>query len=500
MKNKHEDKAEAVEALPIYCIENSLDGIYMCKQGILKTCNNRFAEIFGYKKTEDIFGIEVKKLVYSSSPEQVGLEEEGHHNFTAQRLDGSTFDAEILCSSHVYLGKPVIQGVIRDNSALRQLEKQLRQAQKMEVIGTLASGIAHDFNNILSIIMGYIELSLDSRIDVETLRQNLKQMLNASHRAKDLVQQILTFSRRGEKERGPVKVAPLIKEVIKLIRATLPSTIEIRQDINESDYIVLAEPTQLHQVLMNLCTNAAQAMHENGGILEIILSDLNRDIESISEEPAAPSPYLRLTVRDTGQGITSEIKEQIFEPFFTTKKNGEGTGMGLAVVKGIVKNHDGEISVESTPGKGTSFHLFLPLWHEETGRIGEKKEKNIPHGREQVLLVEDEKVLLNLVARMLEQLGYKVIPRSSAVEALETFHTSPESFDVIITDLTMPGMTGIQLACELIKIKPELPIIICTGYHDGINREQLRDLGMQGFIMKPYSTEKLSTTIREVLD
>jgi CheY-like chemotaxis protein len=251
---------------------------------------------------------------------------------------------------------------------------------------------------------------------------------------------------------------------------------------------------------MNLCTNAAQAMQEEGGLLEIVLSDLNRDMEAIYNEPLAPSPYLRLTVSDTGHGIKPEIRERIFEPFFTTKKSGEGTGMGLAVVKGIVKNHDGEISVESNPGKGTSFHLFLPLLQEDAGRMQEKKETDIPRGQEQVLLVEDEKVLLNIARRKLERLGYHVVAKVSGIEALKTFRATPQNFDVVITDLTMPGMTGVQLARELIKTIPEMPIIICTGFNEGINRKHLRDLGMQGFIMKPYSSEKLSSAIRAVLD
>jgi len=500
VENKMPRDIVEFDTIPLSFVENTLDGVYICENGILKFCNRRFAHMFDYKKTGDLTGMELKKLVYSDTTEPVGKDLEGHHTFIGRRRDGSEFEVEALTCTVKYHGRFATQGIIRDISKLRQLEKQLRQAQKMEVIGTLASGIAHDFNNILSIIMGYIELSLDSRTNPTVIRQNLKQVLNASHRAKDLVQQILTFSRRGEKEKGPVKISSLVKEVIKLMRASLPSTIEIHQDISKTEYVALADPTQLHQVLMNLCTNAAQAMMEEGGMLKIELSDLNRDMEAIYEEPLPPSPYLRLTVSDTGCGMTPEIQEQIYEPFFTTKKSGEGTGMGLAVVKGIVKNHDGEISVESEPGKGTSFHLFLPLLHEDTWNEQEKKEGVTPGGDEHVLLVEDEPVLLNIVKRMLERLGYQVVSKANGMEALETFRANPQDFDVVITDLTMPGMTGIQLARELIKIEPEIPIIICTGFNEGINREHLRNLGMQGFIMKPYSSEKLSLAIRDVLD
>ena len=513
MQDKFDDKEETVAAadepnraivqtedFPLSLIENPFNGIYIARQGILRFCNHKFAEMFGYKNKEELIDTAMTQLVCRRDRDRVNLDSEGCQNFFARRPDGYEFEVETLSSRVIYSGELSIQGVIRDVSKISQLEKQLRQAQKMEVIGTMSSGIAHDFNNILSIIMGYIELSFDSRTNMEVVRQNLKQALNASHRAKDLVQQILTFSRRGEKEKAPVKIRPLVKEIIKLMRASLPSTIEIRQDISKKEYLVLAEPTQIHQVLMNLCTNAAQAMQEAGGVLEIVLSDLNRDMEAVYDEPLPPSPYLRLTVSDTGHGIKPELKEHIFEPFFTTKKSGEGTGMGLAVVKGIVKNHDGEISMESEPGKGTSFHLFLPLLQEDPGSMTGKTGTDSHRGQESVLLVEDEKVLLNIVKRMLKRLGYHVVAKAGAVEALKIFRAKPQDFDVVITDLTMPGMTGIQLARELIKTAPEVPIVICTGFNEGINREHLRNLGMQGFIMKPYSSEKLGSAIREVLD
>ena len=345
------DKSENLRSL----IENSFDGIFICRDGVLKFCSRRFAEIFGFKAPADITGREIKKLVYIETTGPVDEILRGYNNFLAWRKNGVEFEVEILAGPITYCEQPAVQGVLRDLSKVRQLEKQLRQAQKMEVIGTLASGIAHDFNNILSIIMGYLELSLDSRTDEMIMRQNLQQALKASHRAKDLVQQILTFSRRGEKQKGPVQVTPIVKEVIKMMRSSMPAAIEIRQDISEKRYVVLADPIQLHQVIMNLCTNAWHAMQEEGGTLEVVLSDLNRDLEAISEVPLAPSPYMRLTISDTGHGMTAPVKEKIFEPFFTTKKKGEGTGMGLSVVLGIVKHLDGEISVESEPGKGVKF-------------------------------------------------------------------------------------------------------------------------------------------------
>jgi len=380
-----------------------------------------------------------------------------------------------------------------------QLEEQLAQGRKMETLGILAGGIAHDFKNILTVIIGFTELALDDYTNLPKVKRHLGQVLEASYRAKDLAQQILSFSRSGEKEKRPVKVNPLVKEVLKLIRASLPPTVEIHLDISDTVYEICADPTQLHQVIMNLCTNAGHAMIEKGGVLEVTLSDLNRDLASISEENPAPSPYLRLTVSDAGHGMTQEVMKHIFDPFFTTKKDGEGTGLGLSIVQGIVKSLDGEITVESQPGKGSSFHVFLPTF-ENPAAIKEKTTAAVPHGNERILLVDDEAALVNMGRKMLEKLGYVVTPCTAGLEALQAFCHDPALFDLVITDLTMPDMDGKQLIREFSRRKPGIPIILCTGYTQDICREDFSGLDLDAFILKPYNKAEIARVVRKVLD
>jgi len=331
MDDKFKTKEQLTAKLAEYraIVDNSPEGMYIVQNHILKFCNQRHAQMFGFKNPRDAIGKDVMELVSPQSRELVNRELEAHesdkkqishYDFFARRTDGSEFEVETLTSRMMYQGKPAVQGILRDISKQRQLEKQLHQVQKMENIGSLASGIAHDFNNILSIIIGYAELSLDDYTNETKIKHNLEQVLSASYRAKDLTRQILSFSLQRERGKRPVKVNPIVREVLKLIRASLLSSIHIHQNISETTYIVLGEPTQLHQVLMNLCTNAAYAMREKGGVLEVVLSDLNRDLEAISEQSLAPSPYLRLTVSDTGHGMKPDVMERIFDPFFTTKK------------------------------------------------------------------------------------------------------------------------------------------------------------------------------------
>jgi PAS domain S-box-containing protein len=491
-------------------VDNSLEGIYIVQDNLLKFCNNRLAEMYGFKDPEEAIGTNIQTLISEKSVNLVerelkarenGEKEISHYYYFARRLDGKEFEVETLGSKILYKGKPAIQGVLRDVSKQRELEAQLRQAQKMEAIGSLAGGIAHDFNNILSIIIGYSDISMSSLDNKEKMQYNLEHILKAAHRAKDLVHQILSFSRQGETEKGPIKVVPIVKEVLKLIRASLPSTIEIKQNIRYDKYIIYADPTQLHQVLMNLCTNAAHAMRQHGGVLEIEISDLNCDLASISENSVEPAPYMRLTVKDTGFGMTQEVKERIFDPFFTTKQVGEGTGLGLSVVHGIVTSLDGEISVESEPGQGTTFHLFFPLLKDNTpvsSIVGTRK--NLPRGKERIMLVDDEVSLVNMGQKMLGQLGYDIVAIEHSDKALSIFREDPDSFQLIITDLTMPGLTGIQLAAEIKKIKPELPIILCTGFSKELNRSDLKDLGISDLLLKPYDMGKIATMVRQVID
>jgi CheY-like chemotaxis protein len=372
----------------------------------------------------------------------------------------------------------------------------------MEAIGTLAGGIAHDFNNILSAIMGYTELAVLGVPEKLPAKQNLQEVLKASHRAKDLVRQILTFSRQGEQERKPVLIFPIVKETLKLLRASLPSTIEIRQKIDSETGVIEANLTQIHQVVMNLCTNAAHAMRENGGVLEVSLVNVEMDIDTTAQHPDIhPGPYLRLTVSDTGIGIAPDLVERIFDPYFTTKKVGEGTGLGLAVVHGIVKSHGGIIKVYSELGKGSTFHVYFPLIDGFQEITETQKVELLPMGdHERVLFVDDEQALVELGEKMLEHLGYEVTVRTSSIEALELFRNQPDRFDLIITDFTMPNMTGDKLAQEVMRLRPGLPVILCTGFSERISEMKAKALGIQEFVMKPFDLNDLARTIRRALD
>ena len=347
------------------------------------------------------------------------------------------------------------------------VEAQLRQAQKMEALGTLAGGISHDFNNILGIIIGFAELAYWDVGENSPAGKSLKNILQATNRAKALVQQILSFCRGSSEENKPVQLGLIVKEVLKMLRASLPSTIDIRQNV-ASKAVVLADPTQIHQILMNLCTNAAQAMQENVGVLEVSLTDTVIGPESVDTYPDIPfGPYVTLSVRDTGTGISPAIIGRIFDPFFTTKAPGIGTGLGLSVVHGIVKSCGGTIKVESLPGQGTTFHLFFPAM--ERDQLREIVETiSLPRGRERILFVDDEPALVETANEMLGRLGYDVICRTNGMEAREAFvHQSKEKpFDLVITDLTMPHFTGIELVRELLRIDPGISVILCTGFSE----------------------------------
>jgi len=379
------------------------------------------------------------------------------------------------------------------------MEKQLRQAQKLEAIGTLAGGIAHDFNNILSAIMGYTEMTLVFLVKEEgKLKNNLQKILKASRRAADLVSQILTFSRQSEHEKQIIEIKPVIKEVIKLLRATLPSTVEIRHKIDVYSDKILGDPTQIHQILMNLSTNAAYAMKDKGGTLEIILTEIEIT-ESTKTSDLLPGSYIKLTVKDTGKGIDQKDLDKIFDPFFTTKPQGEGTGLGLSVVHGIVKSYEGSIEVTSEPGEGSTFNIYLP-----SVEGGDKKKttgdlKIPPSGKGHILIVDDEEDIVYLTNQLLLLLGYEVTGKTSSKEALETFQREPGKFTLIITDYTMPHMTGIDLAREVIKIKPDIPIVLCTGFNDSITLDRVSAFGIREILFKPVNLNILGETINNIL-
>jgi signal transduction histidine kinase/ActR/RegA family two-component response regulator len=398
------------------------------------------------------------------------------------------------------------QSVGRDINELKQAQEdkdklrgQLIQAQKMEAIGTLAGGIAHDFNNILSAIIGFTEISIRDVSPGSKLEDNLRRVLNAGIRAGDLVKQILTFSRQTDQEVRPVQVKPIAKEALMLIRASLPVTIDIHQDIR-SDSSIMADPTQVHQIIMNLCTNAAHAMQDAGGRMVVSLTDVERGAEVTGPHPdMAPGPFIKLTVSDSGHGMAPEIKDRIFDPFFTTKEQGEGTGLGLSVVHGIVKGCGGIVSVESTPGAGSTFNVFIPVIESEQGAEIVTRAP-LPTGTERILFVDDEEYQVEMGKQVLENLGYSVTATTSSQEALKVFGAKPDAFDLVVTDMTMPNMTGEVLATEIMTIRSDVPIILCTGYSEKITPAKAKALGIREVVMKPAVVEEIARTVRRVLD
>jgi signal transduction histidine kinase/ActR/RegA family two-component response regulator len=387
-------------------------------------------------------------------------------------------------------------GSLRNISERKQLEAQLRHAQKMESMGTLAGGIAHEFNNMLGIIIGNTELAADDIPDWSPAKECLDEIRSASIRASNVVQQILSFARKDVTEREPVQLTPIIKESLKLLRVSFPAKIEISQDISCAFDTVLANPTQISQVLMNLCTNAAQAMSGKGGVLKVSLKNVEFENQDAGFD-VTPGPYVQLTVSDTGQGIEPEIMDRIFDPYFTTKEMGQG--MGLSVVHGIVKSCHGIITVHSAPEKGSAFEVLLPVIDAETKRKAEEPD-TLPTGSEHILFVDDEPSLVNMVRQILERLGYEIETKLNPIEALELFRSRPDQFDLVITDMTMPEMTGLKLVKEILNIRPDLPIILCTGYSEKISKEKAEELGIKTLLFKPFAVHDFALTVRKVLD
>jgi PAS domain S-box-containing protein len=392
-----------------------------------------------------------------------------------------------------------LKGIIQDITDQKKMKVLLHQAQKMESIGNLAGGIAHDFNNILSAIIGFTEIALDDAARGKPLEDKLHEIYAAGMRARDLVRQILAFARQSDEEKKPIRVDSIAKEALKFIRSTTPATIKIQKSI-QSRSLIMGNASQTHQLIMNLCTNAAQAMEDTGGILNVELKDIK-----LNEQWALPllalksGNYIKITISDTGCGISPDIIHSIFEPYFTTKDVGEGTGMGLALAHGIVTSYGGKITVDSELGKGTIFTIYLPTTKKSEYHHPYEEEK-LPSGRERILFVDDELPIAKIGCQILERLGYQVTTRTSSIEALELFRSKPEDFDLVITDMTMPNMTGDELAMELIAFRSDIPIILCTGYSKRLAEEEAAEIGIKAFAYKPIVKADMAKTIRKVLD
>ncbi|MFP4458648.1 MAG: PAS domain S-box protein [Candidatus Zixiibacteriota bacterium] len=388
---------------------------------------------------------------------------------------------------------------IKAEEGRKLMEKKLRRSQKLETIGTLAGGIAHDFNNILTPMIGYAELCLLDVPKNTLLEENLNYIVNAGKRARDLVKQILTFSKQVEQEKKPLQIHLIVNEVLQLLESSLPSTIEIRKSIDKSAGYILADATQIHQVVMNLCTNAYQAMREKGGILQVELTRKNIDEKSAKNLGIQPGDYAYFNVKDTGYGMTKETIARIFEPFYTTKSAGEGTGLGLSVAHGIVESHDGCIKVDSIKGVGSRFHVYFPMVEPETPKQ-KSDSASMPKGNEKILIVDDEIIIVKLIEKLLIHLGYEIFALSSSEEAIELFKQEPEKFDLVITDQTMPEITGIELAREIHKIRKDLPILLVTGYSEFVTSENYDSFGISDFIMKPIQAGDIAERVRKALD
>jgi len=477
-------------------------------QGYPEYINDAFASCFGWHLNElknqlipfvpedqkKITKLKIKEIYKSGNPVR----------FETKRLSKNGAIIDILLSAAIIKSiKGINNGLVvnlKDITGRKKLEAQIQQTQKMESIGTLAGGIAHDFNNILFPVLGHTEMLLQDIPEDNPIHNNLKKIYAGANRAKKLVKQILTFSRQEESELKLTKIQPIVKEALKLIRATVPTTIGIKQDIQPDGGIIKADPTHIHQIVMNLTTNAYHAMEETGGELRVIVKEVNFDEPGQINPDVSPGVYACLKVIDTGAGIDKELTDKIFDPFFTTKKVGKGTGMGLSVVHGIVKSMNGFIKIFSEPGKGTEFNVYFPVEKNSYEKQNVQTKGAVQTGIEHILLVDDEEEILTMEKKMLERLGYQVTSCVSSIEAFDAFRDSPDKFDILITDMAMPDMPGDKLSSELTKIRSDIPVLLCTGFSETMSEEKAASLGIKGFLLKPIVMKDLSHKIREVLD
>ncbi len=506
-----EDALRASETKYRYLFEMESDAVFLIdmENSLVLEANTAAQELFGFTY-EELVHMHCTQLC--NEPDRAAAMLKGGEQTIAsiymKKKDGSHFPAEVSAGYYSYRGRRVAIIALRDitwrktaEEEKRGLEKRLQQAQRMEAIGTLAGGIAHDFNNILSAICGYGELMRIKGAPLDIARQDyLTRILGAAERARELVVQILTFSRQTASQKRPIKICPVAQEVISLLRASIPSTIAIKFRCDAENDAVIADTTQIYQVIMNLCTNAAQAMGDRTGKIEIAVANVSLDEVFAALHPEIePGAYLKLTVADTGCGMDAVVLRRVFEPYFTTKEKSNGTGLGLSVVHGIVLNHNGCVLVESTPGKGTVFSLFFPS-AAASGFALRQQAEHLPRGTERILVVDDEAVLSELLSEMLKTLGYSVAQRVSSQEALSLFKAKPYAFDLVITDMSMPQMSGAQFRKEIFRINRRVPVLICTGFSDAMDEATASRLGFHKLLMKPVSFRDLAKAVRNALD
>ena len=489
-------------------VENANDPIFIVQDKNIIFFNKKTTELIG-GNAADLANTPFIEFVHPKYRDNVlkmyksvlnGENPDSSYQFIIVNKSGKELWVELSTVQLFWEEKPAFLNILRDLTHQKKVEAQIVQAQKMESIGSLAGGIAHDFNNILSPILGHTELLLMDTPEDSLSIGNLKAINTAALRAKDLVKQILTFSRQDSSELILIKMQPLVKEALKLIRSAISKTIEIKYDINPDGGIIRADPTQIHQIVMNLVTNACHAMEETGGDLRVGLKEIEIDKQDMLSQIMEPGVYACLTIADTGIGMNKELTQKIFDPFFTTKAKGKGTGMGLSVVYGIVNKMGGTIRVYSEPGKGSEFKVYFPVDKRYSKEQSVQPKEPIPCGNEQILLVDDEEPILTMEKQVLERLGYQVTSRTSSLEALEAFRANPDRFDLVITDTAMPNMPGDKLSGELIKIRPDIPILLCTGFSQTMSEEKAASLGIKGFLFKPMVMRDLAQKIREVLE
>ena len=474
--------------------------------------NNAFATTFGWHLDE----VKGKKIPFIPEGEQnisrdiylndIGKDKNAIH-FETKRYtkDGNLLDIS-LSASPIKGNKETTVGLVvnmKDTTEFKKIEAQLQQSQKMEAIGTLAGGIAHDFNNILTSILGFSELTLLDLPDDSKAKKNISQVIASGRRATDLVRQILTFSRKEPRSLKLIDPHIVVKEVLKMLRSSLPTTVKIEEEIDLECGEVQVDPTQLHQVVMNLCTNAFHAMEDQKGTLQVELQRMEVDMGEAAEDPTAlDGPFIVLSVSDTGCGMDQATKERIFDPYFTTKETGKGTGLGLAVIHGIVESFSGFIKVESEPGCGTTFQVYIPARENKINLLLQKTDEDgsLPVGTERIMVVDDEDSILDLHEMVLKRLGYKVTAITDSRVALEKIHAHPDQYDLLLSDQSMPNLSGAELSREVLKIRSTMPIILCTGYSSIVSEKDALAIGIKKYVKKPVGLKKLAVIIRQVLD